>query len=90
MTAEVKATTCGSCNAPIFWGITAAGRRMPIDLDPNPDGNVHIISFADDGTPHVEIRSGASLLDEPAVANSGPYMPHFAGCPNAALHRQRR
>lgn len=31
---------CKSCGGPIYWGRTEAGRSMPVDAEPVPDGNV--------------------------------------------------
>jgi hypothetical protein len=33
-------TTCRSCPARIRWVTTLAGKPMPLDWDPTPDGNV--------------------------------------------------
>jgi hypothetical protein len=32
--------TCNSCGAPIRWSRTLKGSYMPLDAEPNPDGNV--------------------------------------------------
>lgn len=66
--------------------MTATGRRMPVDAEPAPlRGNVWVVGHAADGTPKVEVRSGPSLL---TGTSSGPYLSHFATCPNAADHRR--
>lgn len=33
---------CASCGAPITWAITPAGKRMPVDAEPTPNGNVEL------------------------------------------------
>lgn len=76
-------STCRSCNAEIRWERTAAGKRIPLDPEPVPDGNLFI---GGDGL----VRSyhglplGVGLEDEPAR-----YVTHFATCPNSAEHRRR-
>lgn len=78
---------CDSCGAEIFFAInTTTSRRMPIDAQPNPNGNVTI-----DGDP----RSVTDRLDLAATVLAGfdlelartagdeLYMPHFATCPDA-------
>jgi hypothetical protein len=68
----------------MFWALTAAGKRIPVDWEPHPDGNLYIVGY-DSTTPKVEARTGESLLD----GTSGPFKSHFATCPNAAEHRRR-
>jgi hypothetical protein len=31
---------CRSCGAPIRWVVTEKGKRIPLDRDPQPDGNI--------------------------------------------------
>lgn len=69
---------CRSCQAPIRWKLTEAGKRMPIDRDPVPDGNVVLL---DGDRVHV--------LHADEVADDVPrYVSHFATCPNARGHRR--
>lgn len=64
---------CRDCGALLAWVRTPAGKRMPVDLEPNPDGNVVI---REDGLAHV-------LSEKAARAVGGVrYMPHFATCSN--------
>lgn len=67
---------CRRCDAEILWGITAKGKRMPIDLEPRPDGNLAV--YRD---PNAQLRVRvleAGLKPEPYER---PGMPHFATCP---------
>lgn len=61
------------CGARIRWVPTPAGKSMPLDVDPTPDGNVEIV----DGLAIVHNEPGGGL-----VPFEG-WMPHFATCPNA-------
>lgn len=77
---------CRSCGAPIRWAITTGGASMPLDLEPNPDGNVVMTgrsSRSRMGTlsPEVEVIAGAPL---PGLEDSRErFMPHHATCPDA-------
>jgi hypothetical protein len=71
--------TCNSCGAPIRWSRTLKGSYMPLDAEPNPDGNVVLY---DNGTCRV-------LVDE--WGHEGHrHTSHFATCPNAMHHRRRK
>jgi hypothetical protein len=76
--------TCSSCLAPIRWVLTLGDKRMPLDVDPHPDGNVVIIT-----TPEGDVR-GRVLTGEHLPAQDTAYRAHFVTCPNAADHRRRR
>lgn len=79
-------SACRSCGAPIFWAITEAGRRMPVDEAPVPDGNVTVIEDdSDAGVPIVRVLGATRDLFA-----SGPlYVSHFVTCPDAAEHRRK-
>jgi hypothetical protein len=68
---------CRSCNAVIEWHKTPAGKNIPLDPDPHPQGN---LTF-DDALRVVYMRPGS----KPKM-----YRSHFATCPNAAQHRKPR
>lgn len=72
----MRAQECRSCQAPIIWVRTTAGRRMPLDAQPTAQGNV-------------VLRDGvATVLSGPAPDGNGR-MPHHATCPDAAQWRRR-
>lgn len=76
---------CRSCNAEIRWAKTAAGKRMPLDLEPSPTGNVQLGLVGGE-----EIAIVVGPADAVAAQASGEqlYLSHFATCPNAAQHRR--
>lgn len=82
------ADTCRSCNAPILWAITPKGRRMPLDPEPTPEGNLRLTPIPD-RTPLVgKPLTGEDL--EAAQASGEPlHTSHFATCPDARQHRHR-
>jgi hypothetical protein len=71
-------SACRSCGAPIRWVITVNDKRMPVDDEPVPDGNVLL-----DGDRATVIDPGQLLLDDPPR-----FVSHFATCPNADHHRR--
>lgn len=62
---------CRSCGAEIRWARTSAGKRMPLDAEPNPNGNV-------------ELTNGVAVVhaQPPAFVDGEIFMPHFATCPD--------
>lgn len=67
---------CSSCGAPIVWGLTAAGERLPLDAEPL---DVRGLFMRDR-------FSGRAITLELAYP---VHRTHFATCPNAASHRKR-
>jgi hypothetical protein len=73
---------CRSCNAPIYW-VEWKGKKHPVDRAVTEDGNLQLFRRADDTVyaEHVAIvdRKGKALRKS-----------HFATCPSAEQHRQRK
>lgn len=69
------ASACRSCDAIIVWVRTVAGKAMPLDRDPDPNGNV-------------VLRDGVAVvlgpLERAIAEEEGELlrMPHHATCPN--------
>jgi hypothetical protein len=83
-------TTCSSCHQPIRFVLTADHNRLPLDVDPDPDGNVWVDG---EGMAHVvdrkRHRQTESLFDDaPTVGATVWYVSHFRTCPNASTHRK--
>jgi hypothetical protein len=76
---------CGSCHARIRWALTGSGKRIPVDRDPVPDGNLFYVGD-EDGPPTVAVITKGRR--PPPGADR--YTSHFATCPNAASHRRAR
>jgi len=69
---------CRTCNAPILWAVTEKGKRMPLDAEPTPGGNLIVV----DGIARV-----------PRIDDEVPflqYLSHFTTCPQASQHRKPR
>lgn len=65
---------CKSCGAPIVWGETQSGKKMPLDTKMEQ----RYVFKQDIGYP-----SGDAIV----LVNT--YTSHFATCPNAAKHRKK-
>jgi hypothetical protein len=71
-------STCRSCGAQILWAITANGRYLPVDADPDPSGSIRL-----------HRSEGGDLLANVGGTDDGPlYRSHFASCPDADHHRR--
>ena len=70
---------CRSCQAPIFWAMTETGKSMPIDRDPNPEGNLVL-----------DENNIASVVAPTEGKGQTRYTSHFATCPDAGQHRKPR
>jgi hypothetical protein len=80
----VSAETCRSCGAPVLWRRSEGfGRWAPIDAEPNPAGNVLLLSEG-----RYRVLGPPSLLEpEPPGLR---YMPHVATSPHAPGWRAGR
>lgn len=78
-------SSCGSCGAPIRWAKTPAGKRIPLDAEPDrARGNVRLGYIG--GEELALVLAGAEL--EAARIDGDLFLAHFATCPNAAAHRR--
>lgn len=93
---DIKTTTCASCGAQIFFGLTGKGKRIPVDVEPTADGNLFFLPLNDEwggavilgGSPCIEVISATN--QPPACAEPERFTSHFTTCPNAAFHRRRK
>lgn len=69
---------CRRCGAEMLWGVTAKGKRMPIDLEPREDGNLAVYR---DHAQTLRVRVLAAGEAPQAYERRG--MAHFATCPGA-------
>ncbi len=79
-------TTCRSCGAPIRWAKTAAGKRMPLDVEPTRDGNVQLGWVGGEQVAIVLTREAdraGCLVDGIPL-----YLSHFVTCPDSAALRR--
>jgi len=71
---------CQSCGAHIVWAITEGGKKMPVDSEPDPDGNLLLWTQGQEW--RTKVIQGE--WDGPR------YRPHFATCPDAQSWRRPR
>ena len=77
---------CRSCGAPVTWTVTDAGKRMPVDPEPHPDGNVLIAPPAQSWDPPRATVLGPLEIQ---AATAALHRAHFVTCPDSDLWRQR-
>ncbi len=76
-------STCRSCGARILWATTTNDRRIPIDADPVPDGNLVLTYPSPAAALAIVVDPAQPMLDDPPR-----YVSHFSTCPNADQHRK--
>lgn len=76
---------CRSCSAVIIWARTAAGSRMPVDLEPAEGGTVLLSGSRVRPTATVVSPGQAAAA---AAAGQELRKSHFATCPRADRHRR--
>lgn len=78
-----KTARCRSCDAPMLWASTPAGKLMPLDAEPVEHGNVAAHRDEDGNLWARALRVGEEPLEHEAR-----YVTHFSSCPNGSLHRR--
>ena len=77
MPGPTTSSTCPTCWQPIRWTITAAGRRMAVNPDPDEGGNTAVYT---DGVGTT--RSRRITAELPLLPYEWQAMPHAATCAN--------
>lgn len=82
-----RTATCRgrTCHAPIVWATTkATGKSMPVDAEPDDDGNVELVPNADPSlAPWAIVHATA-----PLVTTGTLHTPHHMTCPDAGDFRR--
>lgn len=55
---------CHICGAHIEWAFTEGGKRMPLDIEPHPNGNVVIAEVHRDGQRTVHVLNKAEMATD--------------------------
>lgn len=79
-----KVARCRSCGVTIVWCHTRAGKRIPVDLDPTPEGNLRV--FIDGLAVALTNGERAAYIEAGVPLHTS----HFATCPQAAAWRRRK
>lgn len=75
--------TCEWCSTQdlIVWATTVNGKRMPLDPEPDPDGNVEVVWDRDStSVPFAKVHGQKHGPLDPGLGWVWPYMPHWATC----------
>lgn len=73
---------CRGCGRPVRWATTQAERQMPLDPEPDQNGNV-VARLGDSQTWYARIPT----TDRPQAPTERRFMPHVATCPSPPLPR---
>lgn len=73
---------CDTCHAPIIWTHTTNAKRMPVDYEPSPQGN---IALRPGGMGPVSVV----LSIAKQFGRKNLYTSHFMTCPEANSWRKR-
>lgn len=77
-------SACSSCGAAILWSITPNGKRMPLDEEPVPHGNVIV------HTERGQLRAETLKKDDERRESGEPlYLSHHATCPHGKSWRRK-
>ena len=74
--------TCRTCKAGIWWVVTYAGERMPLDREPDAEGNIEM--WLSGTAWRAEVLHQVETL---FAVDRPRWRSHFATCPDAAVHR---
>lgn len=83
---------CRSCNAPVVWACTTAGKNIPLDAEDSGGWDAPVVP--DDGNlrptgERVMGRGGSMVVVEVVAPGDGKYRSHFSTCPDAGEWRKR-
>ena len=84
---QPSAVECRTCRALMFWAVTPAGRKMPVNAKPDPEGKlIGFLTF--DAVGRAELNVDTYRADEPKHQGRNRWTSHFATCPKAGEHRR--
>lgn len=76
--------SCAGCKAEIVWATTPKGKSMPLDPEPNPDGNVEVIVDRYGRWHVVAVHSGPDLF------GGVRHHAHWTTCPKRDDFRRKK
>lgn len=80
---------CKSCGAIIRWVVMPGGKKMPVDNEPHPEGNVFIHSDGIQAAVLTQEELKAAFRNvQMGAVNENRHRSHFATCPFASTHRK--
>lgn len=75
--------SCSSCHKPIIWAVTTRAKAMPINAEPETDGNI-ALDFRPGMDPLARVLNTTQQFGRKNLRKS-----HFATCPQADKWRKR-
>lgn len=82
-----KVAHCKGCRGEVLWAISPAGKRIPIDAAPNPNGE-YVIARSDVYGYRALARFDASVSDSGKPVRR--FTSHFKSCPYAPCYSKAR
>lgn len=87
---RLNPTTCRgkTCDAPIAWVASRRGKFQPIDLEPNPEGNLVLTSATRKSKAGTVVPVADTIPHgQTELLTVDRYMPHHATCPDVDTFR---
>lgn len=78
-----RTVKCSSCPALIFWAMSPAGKRMPVDSTSTPGGEYVIENFIE------PLQLSKFDVENHEHAKLQRWTSHFRTCPNATSHSKK-
>jgi hypothetical protein len=79
---------CKSCGARVQWAMTERGKRMPVDYEPSPAGNI-LLQYRMNQPP-LAVYLGADAIEHlDGLQRHRLFTSHFATCPQAKRWRKK-
>ncbi len=75
---------CRSCNAQVLWALTERGGPIPINPEPDANGNVVLVQPVDPRYPPT-----ARVLRKGEQAPMPRFTSHFSDCEQASMWRKK-
>jgi hypothetical protein len=80
-------SACRSCGAPLLWGLTLKFKSIPLNAQPDINGNVVMLGEPGERNPIVSVFRSADQARR-AHPDRDRYMPHHATCPQGKEWRR--
>ncbi len=90
---------CRSCQAAVYWVVTANGKKMPVDAEPTGNGGFYLFQRPERGDVEAHLAAvhvkSSRPEDEAVIAGASRrgqnrYTSHFETCPQREQHRRTR